>query len=69
MAANKIATADKARASRRIATPASAGKQAFRDFLGGADRGSLLAKLEKRFGIEGVFAFGQAEYYYRKKAA
>lgn len=52
---------------RKIITPSIAGRRAFNDFLAGGDRSRLLNKLQKRFGVDGIFAFGQAEYYYKRK--
>jgi hypothetical protein len=44
-----------------------AGRQAYQKFLSGQNRQTVLADLQRKFGTEGIFAFGQAEYYSRRR--
>lgn len=42
-------------------------KQAYHRLLAGENRDNLLQELQQRLGPEGIFAFGQTEYYERKR--
>lgn len=66
---NDVKTNSRVRRQNKSLTPSAAARKAFEEFLAGADRLHILNRLEKSFGTAGIFAFGQVEYYYNRKAA
>jgi len=44
-----------------------AAKAAYQKCLAGADRQKVLEELMANYGKDGVFSFGQAEYYSKKR--
>ena len=44
-----------------------AAKAAYQKCLAGADRQKMLEELKVNYGNAGVFSFGQAEYYSKKR--